>query len=105
MLILECLLGVRLMSNRVKLKVKNTGVFESGLNLVDDEGNFYVWYTRAYYSPLFYALSGEWFNVTATLYEVDFGGGTRLALKNVRVKKSENFMRQGGISDEANKNA
>ena len=68
---------------RVQLEIKNIGINESGMTLVDREGNYYVWRTKHYKSPLFYS-EGEWVKVAATISGDYFG---KPILKNVRVVK------------------
>lgn len=69
---------------RVKLKLKNIGLFERGVSLVDDNGNYYVWYTKQWNNPLAY-YKGEWFSTSATLSEEVVEGVKRNVLKNVRI--------------------
>ncbi|AZF89350.1 hypothetical protein Goe5_c02440 [Bacillus phage vB_BthM-Goe5] len=69
---------------RITVEVRNGGVTESGLSLVDRDGNRYHWITRRYSSPLFYLLDNEWLKVRLTVLED--GWGIKFA-RNVRVVK------------------
>lgn len=71
---------------RIKAEVRNNGVTDSGLALVDKEGNCYHWITRHYSSPLFYMLSNEWLEVSMT---VSKGWWGQNIAKNVRVTKTK----------------
>jgi len=71
---------------RDQLQVKVIGNFESGLMLKDDGGEIYWWFTKSYSSPLFYAVDGEWFTVSATKSVFDFPTPQN-KLSNVRVLK------------------
>lgn len=75
-----------ILSNRVQLRLQVVGNFEAGINLRDEEGNMYNWFTKSYSSPLFYAVGDEWFNVKATLFTYDHPTPKK-GLKNVRVLK------------------
>lgn len=72
------------MANRLRVRVRNAGVTESGLSLVDEKGVRYHWITRQYSHPLFYANANESFLVTFGV-EVDSWG--RNVAKNVRLVK------------------
>lgn len=52
--------------------------------LEDDEGTLYQWFTKSYTSPLFYANSEEWYNISATKFIFDHPT-PKNGLKNVRV--------------------
>lgn len=69
---------------RIKKEVKNDGVTEIGLHLVDKEGESYHWITKSYGHPLFFGLKDEWFEVRMTLSKGYWGQNI---VKNVRLKK------------------
>lgn len=71
---------------RVKLKVRVTMIFESGIMLRDENNISYTWFTRNYKSKLFYATDNEWYTVTASKFIFDHPT-PKNGLKNVRIIK------------------
>ena len=72
--------------SRVKMKIRVLGATESGLQLIDEKGKIYNWFTKSYTSPLFYSTDGEWFLVSASTFIYDHPT-PKTGLKNVRVLK------------------
>lgn len=62
------------------------GIFEGGIQLVDESGNTYQWFTKSYSNPLFYSTGVEWYDIKATLFTFDHPS-PKNGLKNVRVIK------------------
>lgn len=69
---------------RIEKEVRNGGITEGGLTLLDKDGEQYHWITKQYNHPLFFSLSGEWYKVTMTLSKGHWGQNI---VKNVRVVK------------------
>lgn len=68
---------------RITLEVRNGGVTESGLLLIDKEGNSFHWITKQISHPLFY--TEEYMKVSMTV--TDNAWGTGKNAKNVRIIK------------------
>ena len=68
---------------RITVEVKNGGVTESGLLLIDREGNSYHWITKQYGHPLFF--TNDWTKVRMTVTDDVWGTGKNA--KNVRLVK------------------
>lgn len=69
---------------RVNLKVRVYGIFEGGIQLADEEGNRYQWFTKSYKSKLFYATGDEWYYISASKFIFDHPT-PKNGLKNVRI--------------------
>lgn len=74
------------MNNRLRMKVEVVGTFEQGISLKGENGKVYHWFTKSYSSPLFYAVTGDFFDISATTFIYDHPT-PRTGLKNVRVLK------------------
>jgi hypothetical protein len=68
---------------RITLEVKNKSITESGMILVDKEGNTYHWITKHYNHPLFFTT--DWVMVRMTITNDVWGNGKNA--KNVRLVK------------------
>lgn len=64
---------------RVTLEIQNKNITESGLMLIDKEGNTYHWITKQYNHPLFF--THDW--VIARMTITDDVWGTGKNVKNV----------------------
>lgn len=68
---------------RITAEVRNRNITESGIVLVDKEGNAYHWITKHYGHPLFF--TDEWIKVRMTVKDDIWG--TDKDAKNVRLVK------------------
>lgn len=70
-------------SMRISAEVRNGGLTESGMVLIDKEGNSYHWITKHYGHPLFF--TDDWVMVRMTIKDDIWGTGKDA--KNVRLVK------------------
>lgn len=70
---------------RITTEVRKGNYTESGLILLDKEGNSFHWLTKHYSHPLFFGLDYEYFLVSMTVTDDMWGLGKNA--KNVRIIK------------------
>ena len=67
---------------RIEKEVRNGGVTESGLTLIDRDGKSYHWVTKHYGHRLFFLNDDEWVKVKMTIHKTIYD--TKI-VKNVRI--------------------